>query len=407
MRAIAAFLAAALATLAAQAANAQEFRRLEAEDEPRGARLGAFMFAPAIEARTTFDDNIFREETGAKESVIATFAPSFTLSSDWRRHSVKLEGGAIFGAFLSSRADDFLDAGLKFEGVLDATRAARIRFRLGAERGHETRGGDDAPTTLAGPIEFTRLEGDLTGQYAPGRLRVQPFLRVSRTDFGDEALTGGGVADQDDRDRSVFGLGALVGYRYSPKTELFAEVSYDIADFDERADRNGFNRDNEKASALIGAKFEVGRLIDGEIAVGYERRTYDDDDLDGFGGLIAEAAAAWRPSRLIEIQAKLRRRTEETTIASASTVDAASAEVAAIWGVRRFVDLKADIFFERRDFEGAARNDDTLAFGLGVEWRFRRGAALFGGVRHVRERSDAPGEDHTSNQIQLGARYRF
>ncbi|MEM7545961.1 MAG: outer membrane beta-barrel protein [Pseudomonadota bacterium] len=366
--------------------------------DQRGTRLGGLILSPTIDTSLSYNDNIFSEEGDPTDSLILRFTPAAEIASDWRRHSIALAGEAEIGRFLSSPEDNYIDGSFGFEGTVDATRATRARLNLDISREHEERGSDDAPLTLNGPVELLRIGAMLTGQYAPGRLRLQPSAGVERIEF---------TGFQNDRDRDSIRLGALIGWRYSGKTELFAEGSLTLTDFDDEADRSGFDRDNTSVRLLAGVDWDMSRLIQWRLAAGFERRRYDDPALTGFSGPVVEGRMTWKPTRLIEINTIAARRIEETTIAPASGIDVLSGRVAARWDIRRTLDLTADAVFERRDFRGTTRTDNAVSIGIGAEWQIRRGAVLSAGYRHVRERSSAPGEDHSANLLFLGVGYRF
>lgn len=391
-------------SLSGGGAAAQDFER--AADE-RGMRIGVWRFEPVIEAGFRHDGNIFREETGGQASLIATLAPSATLISDWRRHSAAITGRIAAGFYTASPSDDWLDGEVGFEGIVDATRATRIRFRAGAARGHEARGGDDAPLSLAEPIRFTNLSASLAVQYAPGRLRLQPSIAWERLNFRDTPLANGGLSDQDDRNRDVMSLSFLAGWRIGHKTEAFSDFRLALSDFGKARDRAGLNRDSTGVAALFGVELGKGRILEGRLAAGVAHRDYEDLRLNGFTAPVAEASLIWRPTRLLELEAEANRRLEETTVVQASGVDVTSLGVEARWSVRRFVALTALAGFENRRFRGTARRDRRLSFGLGAEWAVTRGTALTLGLRHERERSNAIGEDHDATIISLSARHLF
>lgn len=391
----------------AGAAHAAEFMRSPDPDRRPGMPLGAFRLSPAIEAGIAHDDNIFRESSGGTSSLIVRVAPSLTLQSGWRRHSLSLTAGAVAGRFLSSQDDDFLDASLSAEAIADITRATRARLVLDLDRGHEARGTDDAPVALSRPVRFLTFGAELTGQYDPGRLRIQPFVGFERVNFQDAPLQSGLTADQDDRDRDLMRLGLLVGWRLVGRSELFAEGVITSTNFQDALDRNGLDRDNRSYRVLAGARLNLTRLIGGRMAAGYERRVFDGPALPAFSGPVIEAALRWEPTRLLSFDLNAVRRVEETTVAAASAADVTSVEVRAQWEVKRFIDLTVLAAFEHRDFRGLPRTDRTLTLGLGAEWSATRRTTIEARLRHVRERSDAPGEGHISNQIWLGARYAF
>lgn len=397
--------AAALACLAAQGALAQS------DDDTTlartGVRIGTILLQPTVTLRAHYDDNIFRRETGRTASTILSARAGVTARTDWRRHSVEVGAAVEAGRFTASSDDDYVDGQIMAEGVLDITRDARFRLRAGVEQRHERRGGDDAPTTLSGPVKEIAAHVEATGQYAPGRLRVQPLVRFDRRDFQDRRLIGGGIGDQDDRDRRIVTGGVEVGYNLPGPLELIARADLARTDFDEARDRGGFDRDNTRVRLLAGARTDQQRLISGGVQVGYQKRWSDDPALSDFSGPAVEAEATWRPRRYLTFAARARRAEEETTIFNASAASVAYGEVETTWEVRRFVDLTAVAAYERRSFRGAGRRDKTLVLGIGAAWRAREATTLSAGYRHIDETSNAPGESSRANLLWLSVEHRF
>ena len=248
---------------------------------------------------------------------------------------------------------------------------------------------------------------DATGQYAAARLKIQPRVKIERRDFQDRQLIGGGVGDQDDRDRRIVTGAVEIGYNLPGPFELTARTDLSRTDFDRDRDRGGFDRDNTTLRFLAGARIDQERLVSGGIEVGYQKRWSDDPTLADFSGLAAEAQLKWRPRRYLTFSAKARRGEEETTIMGASAASVASGEVEAIYEVRRFIDMKAVIGYERKVFRGAGRRDKTLLLGVGADWLVREATTLSARYRHISENSNAPGESSRANLIWVAVEQRF
>ncbi len=372
-----------------------------------GVRVGTIILQPTLTLQGQYDDNIFRQETGRKASTILSLRAGATAKTDWRRHSIDLSAAAEAGRFSASSDDDYLDGRIAATGIFDISRSSRFRLRAGIERRHERRGGDDAPTTLSGPVKETAAFVEATGQYAPGRLKFQPSVRFERRDFQDRRLIGGGIGDQDDRDRQIITGGVELGYNLPGPFEVTAQADLSRADFDDELDRGGFDRDNTRLRILAGARIDQERLVSGAVFLGYQKRWSDDPALSDFSGLAAEAQIEWRPRRFLTFAATARRAEEETTIIGAATASVAYGEVRAAWEVQRFVDLKAVAAYERRSFRGAGRRDKTLVLGVGADWRARETTTISAGYRFVDETSNAPGESSRANLFRITVEHRF
>lgn len=380
-------------------------------DEPvadrTGVRIGTILLQPTLTLRTEFDDNIFRRETARRSSAILSARAGATARTDWRRHSLEVGAAVETGRFTDSPGDDYVDAEVTATGILDVTRAARFRLRAGLERRHERRGGDDAPTTLSGPVKEIAGHVEATGQYAPGRLRMQPYIRFERRDFQDRRLIGGGTGDQDDRDRQIVTGGVELGYNLPGPLELTARAQVARTHFDAARDRGGFDRDNTQLRVLAGARIDQDRLVSGAVQVGYQKRWSDDPALSDVSGPSVEAEVEWRPRRFLTFNVRARRAQEETTIIGASAASVAYGELKATWEVQRFIDLKATAAYERRAFRGAGRRDKTLVLGVGADWRVRETTTVSAGYRYVDETSNARGESSRANLVWLAVEHRF
>lgn len=398
-------LMAALACLAGPGAVAQT-----AEEAPlgrSGVRVGTIILQPTLTLSGQYDGNIFRRETGRKASTILSVRAGATAQTDWRRHSIDLSAGVEAGHFTASSDDDYVDGQVSATGILDINRSARFRLRAGVERRHERRGGDDTPTTLGRPVKEIAAFVEATGQYAPGRLKIQPSVRFEKRDFQDRRLIGGGIGDQDDRDRQIITGGIEFGYNLPGPFEMTARADLLRTDFDDARDRGGFDRDNTRLSILAGARIDQERLVSGAVLVGYQKRWSDDPALSDFSGPAVEAQVEWRPRRYLTFAATARRAEEETTIIGASATSVAYGEIKATWEVQRFVDLKAVAAYERRSFRGAGRRDKTLVLGVGAEWRARETTTISVGYRYIDETSNAPGESSRTNLVRLAVEHRF
>lgn len=394
----------ALIALMATAAAAQDAAE---EDAARGLRLGSVIVRPVAQATTLYDDNIFRQQGIRRASVIQQLRAAAEAETDWTRHSLRVKAEIEAGFYARSGADDYLDAGMEAEGVLDISRAARLRARAGVARGHEMRGSDDAPVALAGPIKHNRVYADLTGQYARGRIRVQPYVGAEKIDYEDERLAAGGVADQDDRDRMILHGGVKLVYAPPGAVEYFTEGELRRTDFDDPFDRAGVDRDSTQYRILAGVSLAPRGKLSGSAAAGWRSRRFGDPSLRDVSGPALRAGLSWTPTQLLELGLNARRLVEETTVAGASSAVVTGARLTAVYEVRRFLDLMAEAAYERRSFRGAGRVDETLAVGAGLVWRARRGLSLRAAYRYVDESSDAPGESSRAHQVWVAAEYRF
>ncbi|WP_171258226.1 outer membrane beta-barrel protein, partial [Acinetobacter baumannii] len=69
-----------------------------------------------------------------------------------------------------------------------------------------------------------------------------------------------------------------------------------------KSDRSGYQRDSTGGYVKAGSSFEFSRLLTGEAAIGYSRRTYQDPRLTDMKGLLTSASLIWTATGLTTVR---------------------------------------------------------------------------------------------------------
>jgi hypothetical protein len=283
--------AVALIALAPAVARAQA-------DDPRPdamLRLGQLFVTPAFELKELgIDSNVFNDTSGRRDFTV-TLAPSVDVVVPFaRRARLTASGGADLVYYQTYATERSVDPGMTARGEVYLNRVTlfaepsyvrtrqRLNFELDARARREERG------LVAGAgVNVTRT---LTVEISGGEQRV--------------AFDAGEVFDgtelQETLNRRTRQVAARARLELTPLTSVAVRV-------DRSADRFDFSPGRDASSLRItpGVEFRPGALISGSAYVGVRRFTPSSDRLEGFHGLVADAALeyTWLDSTRVTVTA--------------------------------------------------------------------------------------------------------
>lgn len=343
--------------------------RMNADFMPLNVRLGAFLFAPAIELSETWDDNIFRAATKTGD-FITRVQPSASLRSDWNLHEIRFEASGDFGIHADHADENYQDYAAAASGRLDIRRETYVDALLRHEMLHEDRaspddaGGDE-------PTEFSRTTARLGFTRALARLKL--YLIGQRQNYAFEnASAGGAVIDNGARNRDQYLLRARLAYELSPRYEAFIGAAGNIRDYESSG---AADRSSKGYELRAGTALNLGGKAKGEIYAGYIAQDYK--NFEDVGNVNYGGSLLWNPTGLTSVHAGLERSVVETISGGSSGYARTAGLVGVDHALRRWMLLGAYLGLDLDEFNGGLnREDETFRAGLNAEYRPRRGASV-------------------------------
>jgi hypothetical protein len=385
--------------VAAAALLAPEFATAQDPFEPLGIRSGAFLVYPSLTASGTYDDNIFATKDDEEDDFIFTLRPEVRAESQWSRHSLVGSAFGEFGFFQSEDDSNYEDFGGALDGRLDVRRDSATSGRLSFARLHEDRESAD-DTGIEDVTQFWVTEARLRHRHSFARFFVQPTVFANRL-----AFENAGDISNADRDRNTFGGGLRAGLTVSPAINVFGEVNADVVQYDDAGEIN----DNNGYDGRVGVEVDVTRLVIGEASIGYAYR--QNDNFENEGGLAGDIGITWTPTQLTTVNFTGSAGFDETTVVFEG--DRSSGNLATALGVRvdhelrRNIRLNASVGYDRDDFQGTNRVDDTFRLGAGVTYLLNRNLSLNAAYGFDTRSSDAEDEEFDRNIFRIGITARL
>lgn len=375
--------------------------------EGRGIRAGAFLVFPSITLEQAIDSNVFLSSLNRQSTYHAALEPRIFIRSDWNRHALRLDLGTKTGFFTHDSADNFLDYDVTLAGQVDITRKARLTGEIRFAHEHDKRGSNDVTAASDSPVGFDDLQARLDGEWIMGPVRVGPFAEWRRLDYDDTGLLGGGINNQDDRDRTHLRTGLTMGVRVSRGYEGFLTAAYIQTDYKDPVDDTGVDRDATGYQVLGGMKVRLSHLVEGLISGGVTQQHFDDPTLNDVTELAADVGLIWKPSRRLTATFDLSREVRDTTLAGASALLVTEAAFGLDYELLRNVTLKLNASASRMNFQDIPRADTTFGTLISADWEITRKFTLSPRYEFDMRRSRANGLGYTAHRLFLDASYAF
>lgn len=392
------------ATLFARDRGTAVRERPHPEYEAVGARVGGFLFRPRLEVGTEFVDNLYAAPDDATADSLLRLAAGASLGSTWSRHALGVRVQGVTRRHASETREDSTDASLDLDGRLDLTRDMDVSVGAGRFRRAEPRGASDAPDVSADPIVVDTSEVHLQGRRMAGRLRTMLRIDHRVLDFRDGDTASGEEVDQDHRDRTVSRLTGRVDYAVSSAAAVFVQAHTDRRDRESAPARN-----STSGEALLGADFEMGALVRGQVAAGYVRQAFDDPAARNIQSLAATARIEWFATPLTTLTVSGDRTVEDAEqVGSAGSLSSRIAVTVDHELLRNLI-LTARLGWRGQDYNGVDRHDRrfTAAFEAGYLFNRRSGVSLIASHEQRSSRGQAAGAVFEVNRLAGALVARF
>ena len=369
--------------------------------DPTGIRLGTFMLRPSV-SQTINRETIRTGDVKTTRDYLST-AIRGTLTSDWSRHELSINGEGTFERDIGNRDD------IEPEGQIDANLRLDLAddtvANLSAGYGFEREDNDD-PNAIGGATVQSgvhRFDTGLTVERDAGLIRGLAGIGVGREIYTDAELQDGSSLDLGDRNRTSVDGRLRLGYALSPALAPFVEVGGGRSFYDDRRDSSGYERSAWRSLARAGVEFDLGEKLRGELAAGYARVDYDDARLARLDGLTLDGRAIWSPQRGTDMELALRTTLQDATAPGAGGWAEYDLTAILTHQLRHRLVGRLTGGATLRDFpEG--ENETTWAAGAGLVWSVNPYLDLTGDVEY--EQTQRSGDDTDTLRAGVGLTLR-
>ncbi len=384
--------------------NVSVLERTRPDYNPLGIRARSFLIFPSIGLLGEYDDNVRATDNDEEDDYSLSVVPRIAARSQWSRHELNVITFGDFAFFANDSDNNYQDFGIESEGLLEINSRNTLVANAGIQREHDDR--DDPDEINEDDVtEFWNAEAGASYRYSFNRFFVQPGGFAQRLDYQEA-----GDVSNSERDRSLYGGNFRFGYTVTPRLDVFTQATY-IRSVRDTSDAGGRSNDNTRYIGTVGTNIDITGVIFGEAQIGYEYIEFDDDEFDSEQNPFAEAGITWNVTQLTSLLFSGSASQEDTNV----TVDGeeASSRLEQDVGIEvqhellRNVILEANGIYERDDFQGVDRTDNTFRTGFGVTYLLNRNLSLIANYNYSNRNSDVDSAEFSRNIFRVGINARL
>jgi hypothetical protein len=368
-----------------------------------GIRAGSFLIFPSLALREIYDSNIFAVEDNARSDLVTVLQPAVRIASDWNVHAVSLETSGDLRRYLDNSTEDNDNFAVSGSGRLDILRDIYLQGGLAYRLLHEDRGSPDDRGGVE-PTPYAVSSASLSYVHQPLRLGYRLDATVDAFDYDNVATGTGGIINNDDRDRTIYTVAPRATYEIVPGYRAFARFAYNLRRYGNVPGADGIDRNSDGYQIDIGTDLDLGRIITGEIFVGYLHQTYDDARLSSVSGVSFGGSLLWNVTALTSVRGVVARTVEETVVIGASSYLQTAFRLGVEHELLRNVLLSADASYINSDYQGSGRSDEYYELSGGARYLLNRYLSAGIDVTGRSRASSVSGSDY--DRVLIAARIR-
>ena len=369
--------------------------------EQRGLRLGAFDLFSQLRFTGAYNDNVFAVPDGGLAGVgkqsdyFLIVQPQMLLETNARRHRFYLLANGSLGRYDDFDERNFNDFTVETGGRWDASRTFSVNAFAAYDNLHTSVDDDDRRRSLQAR-DYDRFRGGIGLSRDWTRSFARVNSGVSRVEYQDLV---------DGTDNTRWNNRVRIGYRLDRQYDVFVEGRHNLTRYDNPPGAR--NRDQTNWALLTGTSVDFDRVVAGEFAVGMQYTTFEDgvtSDQLGFsftGGLdfvlTPRTSLGFNASQAVEPSDAVGASGRNTTRLGLSLGPTLS----------RHVRLGANASYNRLDFLGISRLDETYGAGVSASYNVNRYVSVSASYSHTQRMSDETFREYTQNQVFLTLQGRY
>ncbi len=354
--------------------------------DPQSIDIYGFDFTPTLLFSESYDDN-FRELERAQSSLVTKVAPTFELKAEDRNSATRLIWQPTRYIYHDDSDASNTAQRLRLNSIMEFT--DRHRLKLDAETRKYERTTSTAVDGVNDKIRSNRINGLYT--YGARSAANQIDLGASYAQLRYD--NSGGI--NDDKERDTTGLTTTWYHRIGSNTRGLLEYDHTVFDYESNSRLN-----STSDAVLAGAEWDFTARTTGKVRVGYERKNFDDSDVDDLSNPTWQVDLRWKPRTYSTFSFVARQAMAEGDD-GADAVKTTTALVGWRHGWTERITTVAEVGLGRYEYEGQDRTDDLRDYNLAVEYAMRRWLDIELGYRYRNDDSDADNQSFERNIFLL------
>jgi len=392
------------------AAQAQDLDRNEGvrdrareEFDAKGLLSTPLMFFPTFSIGGEYTDNFLAEESNTEDDFIVKSKAGLVVETTWGRHSLFSSIEAAYDQYIDNENESGFDIKARLGGRLDISRQTSFTSEVKFTSARESRSSVDVQGAITEkPIDYRIFETKSRLVVLPLPVGLSTGLDVTYYDYDDGRQIGGGVIDQDNRDKTIYETFLRGSVEVSPDMQLFLEGRYNFREFDLGPSDVAIDRDSDGYELQTGIVFKIGRMAQGTVGLGYFEQNFNDDtslsDVDGFD---FDVGIKFTPTEIFTINLNAGQEVKDASTAGVGGYVSTSVGATADIEIARNIIWSSSVRYSEDDYEGVQRSESRFAAGTLVDLLINRNMGLSFHYNYLGQDSNIAGREFDKNTVGL------
>ncbi|NOT40061.1 MAG: outer membrane beta-barrel protein [Alphaproteobacteria bacterium] len=377
--------------------------RFDALHRQPGFVVGGWQMRPSLALSAGYDNNITLASAGAASSAALGLRGNIDAVFQGDLYAIELGASAGHTWYPSSSGNDV--TGITLRASLSHELGAGARMRLSSGFAEGTEQGRNSGIIIDGVFEpyatrpaFRRIPVEAALEFARGPLSAALSARAENSDVDPLSTQSGLVLRQDFRNGWESEVRLRTSYELHPELELFAEGSALARRYDDAG------ADNDVWQALVGGRFELTRLLLGQVHAGIAVQSFPNGGSSS--GFSFGARFRWFPDELLTITLEADRDAGAEVerfggVSLAVPVTRDSLKIRAEFEPLRTLMVFGQAGFEEDVRDGDARRESALSLSAGAAYAMTANLKLQADCEYLAGTSNFAG-DFDRFQFNLG-----
>jgi len=355
-------------------------------------------FYPSLGVELSYNDNVALTSSKEVGSYAAIVSPKGRFEFQGDASQVSVDLGLNRGTYLSSHADDYLDANASVQAAYYPTERVSMSGGLAFDRGHEARGtGGAAGITTSAPDEYDMWTLSGAFKYGVDALNAPRFeLELSHAD--QEYLNN--RATTQFQDKQIDRLKGTLFYRIMPNTSLLVEAGLTSFNYD-RSTTPTSNLDSDETRILVGLTWDATYQTQGIFKLGKNSKNFDVPSKQDADTTVWELGVNWSPLSYSKFNLSTNRSFAESDGAAGDYTTSSTTSLTWMHDWTSYFGTNVSLSYLNEQYGNSTREDDTTTFSLTADYRVQPWLVLSGGFTRAERNSNRALTDYVNNIIGI------
>lgn len=377
-------------------------------------QFGSFLLFSDITLKERYNDNIYALDSIKTSDLITIIQPNLEIAKNYGRHSLSLKASAEGQIYKKLHDENQINHNLSLEADIEALHNLRFPVKITHNKDHIKRNDSSQIGVLSRePIGIIQNTVDTGLIYEPGNLRLDligSYLQKRIPDGETSRPQPNVTSIGKDREKDAFAIEASVTYQWHPNWKPILKGEY-ITDHYKKntltaSGFNGSNQDNKTIRILAGLNFDYKGLLTGNILLGRESRTYEQQGAAKVNGLTAQSDIRFSPKEGTQGYFIFEKKSHDDNallsgVRQTSWKIGLEQELSSRW----MANIEGE--YKKTDFFTFNRLDDEYIGSASLVYRIKRGLFLQGDMSYTKRESTAANSSYEQNIFTLGITQQF